>query len=109
VTDTVGTIRGEYDYTVTVAAPDGLRTDDDGVSHGRRGRRAKRDRTLRPVDAHGRVTTVQSLGDDYVDVRVADDGPGIPADRAAIVTGDVEPARTQHLTGLGPWTARRVT
>jgi len=56
-------------------------------------------------------------GDPHVDVRVdraadhatvaiADDGPGIPADEYAVVTGDRELSQLTHTSGLGLWLVR---
>lgn len=39
-------------------------------------------------------------------VRFADDGPGIPDDEWAVVTGDVEIGPLRHGTGLGLWLVR---
>jgi signal transduction histidine kinase len=51
---------------------------------------------------------VESLGGGYYDVRIADDGPGIPADGAQVVREPRQRSQTQHLDGLGLWTARWV-
>ena len=40
-----------------------------------------------------------------VSVRIADDGPGIPADQAAVVTGDRELTQVTHTQGIGLWLA----
>jgi PAS domain S-box-containing protein len=55
------------------------------------------------------VTITEGLQEDYVDVRIADNGPGIDPDEARIVEGDLQTdQRTRHLDGLGLWTARWV-
>ncbi|MFB6139009.1 MAG: ATP-binding protein [Halosimplex sp.] len=54
------------------------------------------------------VSVVESLDGNYYDVRVADDGPGIPQSQVEVVSGDSAPSQTQHLSGLGLWTARWV-
>jgi signal transduction histidine kinase len=46
--------------------------------------------------------------DGRVDVRVVDDGPGIPADERAILSGDTEITQLKHGSGLGLWVARSV-
>ncbi len=43
-----------------------------------------------------------------VDVRVVDDGPGIPTDERAILSGDEEITQLTHGSGLGLWVARSV-
>jgi PAS domain S-box-containing protein len=43
---------------------------------------------------------------DWVRLRVADDGPGIPETERAVVTGDREITQTEHGSGLGLWIAR---
>lgn len=55
------------------------------------------------------VTVVECLGGDSLDVRVADDGPGIDQDQAetAGATGETD-RKTRHLDGLGLWTVRLV-
>jgi PAS domain S-box-containing protein len=44
----------------------------------------------------------------FVDLRVADDGPGIPAREKAVLVDDDEITQLQHSRGLGLWTARWV-
>ncbi len=46
--------------------------------------------------------TVTTTGN-YVTVRVADNGPGIHPDEAAVITGDQEITPLQHSSGLGLW------
>jgi signal transduction histidine kinase len=50
--------------------------------------------------------TARATGDGRVELRVADDGPGIPDTERAIVTGDREPTSTEHGSGLGLWLAK---
>jgi len=56
--------------------------------------------------AHNDAPTVDvtvSTREDSVEIRVTDDGDGIPADELAVVTGDVEITQLTHGTGLGLW------
>lgn len=54
------------------------------------------------------VSLSPSPDDEYCDVRVADDGPGIPDTQVAVVTREIEHTQTEHAHGLGLWTARWV-
>ncbi|MFD1586771.1 ATP-binding protein [Halorientalis brevis] len=47
------------------------------------------------------ITAVESLDGRYVDVRVADDGPGIPPAEYEILTGERDRSQVEHLSGLG--------
>jgi len=47
-------------------------------------------------------------GDGVVHIDVADDGPGIPDDERAILSGDSEITQLKHGSGLGLWVARSV-
>ncbi len=47
------------------------------------------------------VTVVESLDGRYVDVRVADDGPGIPPTEYELLTGERDRSQVEHLSGLG--------
>lgn len=49
------------------------------------------------------VTIIESLSGDYLDVKIADNGPGIPADEYEVFSQD-GPSQTQHASGLGLWT-----
>jgi PAS domain S-box-containing protein len=49
------------------------------------------------------VTTVESLDGQYVEVRVADNGPGIPPAEYELLTGEQERSQTNHTSGLGLW------
>jgi len=61
------------------------------------------------VEHGGSDIHVEALDDDgRVDVRVVDDGPGIPADERAILSGDAEITQLKHGSGLGLWVARSV-
>jgi signal transduction histidine kinase len=44
--------------------------------------------------------------DDRVDLRVEDDGPGIPESEWGVVAGDREVTQTEHASGLGLWLVR---
>jgi PAS domain S-box-containing protein len=46
--------------------------------------------------------------DDSVRIAVSDDGPGIPREEWAIVTGDREITQLQHASGLGLWLVKWV-
>jgi signal transduction histidine kinase len=46
--------------------------------------------------------------DDGVELVVEDDGPGIPEDERAVVTGEVAITQLSHATGLGLWTVEMV-
>jgi PAS domain S-box-containing protein len=49
----------------------------------------------------------ESVGDsEWVDITVADDGPGIPAAEREVITGEAEITPTRHGTGLGLWLAK---
>jgi PAS domain S-box-containing protein len=48
----------------------------------------------------------ERTADERAVVRFADDGPGIPDDEWAVVTGDVEIGPLRHGTGLGLWLVR---
>ena len=56
------------------------------------------------VEHGGSDIRVEATDDDgRVDVRVVDDGPGIPADERAILSGDAEITQLKHGSGLGLW------
>jgi two-component system OmpR family sensor kinase len=57
---------------------------------------------------HGgsQVELTAAAASDDVEIRVADDGPGIPEGEWAIVTGDREITPTEHASGLGLWLVR---
>jgi signal transduction histidine kinase len=109
VRDEAERLRASYDCTVTVDVPDeapgcvtiGFR---DAV-------RAVLENAVEHNDTdHPTVeaAVVESLDGGYYDVRIADDGPGIPADEAQVVREPSQRSQTQHLDGLGLWTARWV-
>ena len=54
------------------------------------------------------ITIAESVAGDYVDIRIADNGPGIDAEAARIAEGQLETHQTMHLDGLGLWTVRWV-
>lgn len=47
------------------------------------------------------VTPIESLDGKYIDVRVADNGPGIPPAEYEILTGERDRSQVEHLSGLG--------
>jgi len=60
-------------------------------------------------DIEVEVTVAEGLQEEYVDVRIADNGPGIDPDEAGIAEGELKTDQsTTHLNGLGLWTARWV-
>lgn len=53
-------------------------------------------------DIEVEVTVAERLRDEYVDVRIADNGLGINLDAASIAEGDMKTDQsTTHLNGLG--------
>ena len=50
----------------------------------------------------------RSAPEGYVDLRVADEGPGIPAREKSVLAEDGEITQLRHSRGLGLWTARWV-
>jgi signal transduction histidine kinase len=62
---------------------------------------------LANVAAHSKPNPVARISvtptGKYVTVRVADNGPGIHPDEAAVITGDQEITPLQHSSGLGLW------
>lgn len=55
------------------------------------------------------ITVAESLGGEYIDVRIADNGPGIDPKQAEIAEGERQMDQsTMHLDGLGLWTVRWV-
>lgn len=57
----------------------------------------------------GSSLTHTSPNDETVAVRVADDGPGIPAHERAVVFGEDDLTQLSHGSGLGLWIVRWVT
>ena len=51
---------------------------------------------------------VEAVDDRWVDVVVADDGPGIPEREQRVVGGETAVTQLDHGTGLGLWVARWV-
>lgn len=54
------------------------------------------------------ITIAESVAGDYIDIRIADNGPGIDTAQAQIAEGQLEADQTMHLDGLGLWTVRWV-
>ena len=52
--------------------------------------------------------TVTELDPRWAAIRVADDGPAIADNERAVLTGDAEPTRTRHGSGLGLWLVKWV-
>ena len=109
VEETAAALRDQYDCALTVDAPDGAYgTTTPAFS-------LAVEAVVRNAVEHNdnetptvQVAVVESLDGDYYDVRVADDGPGIPQGQVEILSGERLPSQTQHLSGLGLWTARWV-
>lgn len=60
-------------------------------------------------EPHVDTTVAETLNGEYVDVRIADNGPGIEPKQAEIAEGKRQADQsTMHLDGLGLWTARWV-
>ncbi|WP_267641944.1 PAS domain S-box protein [Haloarchaeobius amylolyticus] len=55
-----------------------------------------------PGEAPTVAVTVERT-DEYVEIGVADDGPGIPEHERALLTGDRDVTRVEHGDGLGLW------
>jgi len=51
---------------------------------------------------------VTDAGEEWVDITVSDDGPGIPERERAVVSGDREITQLDHSVGLGLWLSRWV-
>ena len=51
---------------------------------------------------------VADAGEEWVDITVSDDGPGIPERERAVVSGDREITQLDHSVGLGLWLSRWV-
>lgn len=55
-------------------------------------------------DPEVEVSVTESLDGQYVDVRVADNGPGIPPSEYEVLTGKRDRTQTDHASGIGLWT-----
>ncbi|MFW6376546.1 MAG: PAS domain S-box protein [archaeon] len=51
----------------------------------------------------GHIEVRVDVRTDFVDVEVADDGPGVPEDELAYVQGEREPTQVEHSSGIGLW------
>ncbi|MFC7227050.1 PAS domain S-box protein [Salinirubellus salinus] len=60
------------------------------------------------TDPTVRVTVDTDAPEGFVDLRVADDGPGIPAREKAVLVDDDDITQLRHSRGLGLWTVRWV-
>ena len=49
------------------------------------------------------------VDDEFAAVTISDNGPGIPPEEWAVVTGDTEISQLEHGSGLGLWLVRWVT
>jgi PAS domain S-box-containing protein len=49
------------------------------------------------------VTVDLDADEDWVTIRIADDGPGIPEHERAVVTGDLDVTQLTHGSGMGLW------
>jgi PAS domain S-box-containing protein len=61
-----------------------------------------------PADEPFVAVSVTALEPGWAAVRVADDGPLIADNERAVVTGEAEPTRTRHGSGLGLWLVKWV-
>jgi len=91
---TPDTIRGEVTETFSTAVEALIRN---GIEHN--------DSDQKEVE----VTVTEGLQEEYVTVRIVDNGPGIVPRQAKIAEGEVKTdQKTTHLDGLGLWTTRWV-
>ncbi|CAI48136.2 sensor box histidine kinase [Natronomonas pharaonis DSM 2160] len=49
---------------------------------------------------------LEAVGDEWFDITVRDDGPGIPEREQAVISGEREITQLDHSMGLGLWVAR---
>lgn len=61
-----------------------------------------------PADTPFVEVTVTAVESGWAAIRVADDGPTIPADERAVIAGDADPTRIHHGSGLGLWLVKWV-
>ena len=61
-----------------------------------------------PADTPFVEVTVTAVDSGWAAIRIADDGPTIPADERSVIAGDTEPTRVHHGSGLGLWLVRWV-
>jgi PAS domain S-box-containing protein len=61
-----------------------------------------------PAESPFVEVSVAALGPRWAAIRVADDGPRIAEHERAVVTGEAEPTRTRHGSGLGLWLVKWV-
>jgi PAS domain S-box-containing protein len=65
--------------------------------------------THNPADAPFVEVTVLAVDSGWAEIRIADDGPTIPADERAVIAGEIERSRIHHGSGLGLWLVKWVT
>jgi len=62
------------------------------------------------IEHHPDAATVEigitAVDDEWVDITISDDGPGIPERERAVVSGDREITQLDHSVGLGLWLTR---
>ena len=56
-----------------------------------------------------KVSIAVSVDDETATVTISDNGPGLPPEEWAVVTGDTEISQLEHGSGLGLWLVRWVT
>ena len=56
-----------------------------------------------------KVSIAVDVGDKTATVTISDNGPGLPPEEWAVVTGDTEISQLEHGSGLGLWLVRWVT
>lgn len=104
VDDVVADARATPDGELAVDVPDDLWIwADDGVG-------TALSELVENAAEHGgsNVRVTAEADDDAVEIRVADDGSGIPADERDVIAGRSEITQLTHGSGLGLWVARSV-
>jgi signal transduction histidine kinase len=104
VREAVADAREDADATIALDAPEELPV------RGDTGVRTAIEQLLDNALEHGgeRVSVTVGAAEGWVTVRVADDGPGIPATERRVVTGESEITQLTHGSGLGLWVAKTV-
>lgn len=114
VTDVTDALEAEYGCDITVDAG-GAGTDEEAFAAVTDGFPLALEEIVRNAVEHTdqseprvEVSVVPGPDEGYYDVRVADEGPGIPDTQVDVVTRETEQTQTEHALGLGLWTARWV-
>ncbi|UPW02045.1 HAMP domain-containing histidine kinase [Halorussus gelatinilyticus] len=106
--EVVGEFREEYPAAgIGVSIPAGL-----SVRANEQLRRVLANLVENAADHHGgeapSVRLAAERSGDRVEIRVADDGPGIPDDEVAVLTGDRDLTQLDHGSGFGLWLVKWV-